>query len=248
MEREITATSNELVKTLIKLKQKKYRDLLNKVLIEGERFVTEMAERGADFEYILYSADFEGVESIDANCPKIKCSTAVMETLSQTVTPAGVIAVVRVGRRKFALPSSNFLILDRVQDPGNLGTIIRTALAFGFRDIYLFDCVDYLNDKVLRSTMGTIADVRIYNCSLNDLESLKKFEIFVADMQGENINKISVTNDICGLVLGNEANGVSPEIAILASKTVAIPMENDVESLNVAIAGGIIMNKLSNKE
>ena len=97
MEREITATSNELVKTLIKLKQKKYRDLLNKVLIEGERFVTEMAERGADFEYILYSADFEGVESINANCPKIKCSTAVMEVLSQTVTPAGVIAVVRVG-------------------------------------------------------------------------------------------------------------------------------------------------------
>ncbi len=211
-------------------------------MIEGERFVMEMAKRGAKFEYLLYE---NRPSNFSQNCTYLKCSPAVLSALSQTVTPSGVIGVVKMPKREFALPKSNFLILDEIQDPGNLGTIIRTALAFDFRDIYLFNCVDYLNDKVLRSTMGTIADVRLYEFTFDELQLLNKFDVYLADMEGESIDKISPKNNICGVILGNEANGVSDEVAQIANKTVKIPMQNDVESLNVAIAGGIIMNKFN---
>ncbi len=238
MEKSITSRNNPLIASLNKLKQKKYREETGLVLIEGERFVREMAIRGADFRYVLYSTP---PEFSLPKCEHIEATPEVLETLSSTVSPSNIIGVVSFKRREFAEPKTNFLILDHIQDPGNLGTIIRTALAFDFRYIYLYNCVDYLNDKVLRSTMGTIADVVLINAGLEELNRLKSHEILLADVAGE--GEVKTSRGVVGLILGNEANGVSAEIRVLASTTVSIPMRNSVESLNVAVAGGILMSK-----
>ena len=126
-----------------------------------------------------------------------------------------------------------------------LGTLIRTALAFDFKDIYLYNCVDWRNDKVLRSTMGTIFDVNLMECSLEQMFQLKNKNLYVADMDGLDIEIIEKTYPI-GLILGNEANGVLPEIKENINKKVKIQMKNKVESLNVAVAGAILMSKLAN--
>ncbi len=238
MEKSITSRNNPLIVSLNKLKLKKYREETGLVLIEGERFVREMVARGVEFKYALYSTPpaFPLPE-----CEKIETTPEVLAVLSNTVTPSNIVGVVSIPRREFTEPKTNFLILDHIQDPGNLGTIIRTALAFNFKFIYLYKCVDYLNDKVLRSTMGTIADVVLFDAELEDLGRLKNHEILLADMAGDEISGKSEKN--IGLILGNEANGVSDEIRSLASRVVSIPMRNSVESLNVAVAGGILMSK-----
>ena len=242
MEKEITSKNNALIKDLAKLTLKKYRNQFGLMLVEGERFICDLIKRNVNFKYILYEKKPAFADLL--NCTQIKCSAEVLKTLSQTVNSSNIIGVVHLGKREFSLPSSNFLVLDRVSDPGNLGTIIRTALAFDFKDIYLYNCVDWSNDKVLRSSMGTIADINLYECNIENLESLKKFDIFCADMHGVNIENIAKPNKIFGIILGNEANGVSKEISNLSSKTISIKMHNNVESLNVAIAGAIIMSKL----
>lgn len=244
MAKQITSRLNPLVKELVKLKKSAERAKTGLVLIEGERFVREMASRNVEFAYLFYVERPPFAEEISGE--HIECSAEVIEALSQTVTPSKVVGVVRLPRREFRAPTGNFLVLDRVADPGNLGTIVRTALAFDFREIYLYNCVDWTNDKVLRSTMGTIADVCLYECSQDDLRALQGLEIFGAIMSGENLESVSRKESKVGIALGNEANGLSDEILELCSRSVAIPMKNGVESLNVAVAGAIIMNKLSN--
>lgn len=242
MEKEITSKNNALIKDLSKLSLKKYRNETGFVLVEGERLIKDLMQRNVKFEYLLYE-QFPSFAN-NLKCEKIKCSQEVLKHLAQTVTSSNIFAVVNIKKAKFQLPNSNFLILDKVSDPGNLGTIIRTALAFNFKNIYLYNCVDWTNDKVLRASMGTIADINLFECDLDDLNKLKSYNIYCADMKGENLEKINKSKDYLGVILGNEANGVSDEIYALAKNIVSIPMQNSVESLNVAVAGAIIMNKL----
>ena len=243
MAKQITSRSNPLIKELARLKTRVARKESGLALIEGERFVCEMASRGIEFAYLLYVERPAVADEIKAE--EIECTREVIEVLSQTVSPSLVVGVVRLEKCDFMLPKGNFLVLDRIQDPGNLGTIVRTALAFDFRDIYMYNCVDWTNDKVLRSTMGTIADVRLYECDLSALERLKGYPLFGADMDGEKLEDVH-SDGIVGVALGNEANGLGTEVLSLCNRSVAIPMKNGVESLNVAVAGAIIMNKMSN--
>lgn len=244
MIKEITSKSNAYIKDLVKLKQKKNRS--NLFLIEGERFVGEAIKRGVKMDAIL-AVDVLAYLEKSAPAELIKISPEIAESLSSTVSPSGVFAVVDFPLREFREPESNFLVLDNISDPGNLGTIIRTALAFGFRDIYLYNCVDWRNPKVLRSTMGTIFDVNLFEVDFEEVQRVvSKFPVFKADMSGENLFDFEPKFDIIGVVLGNEANGVSPEIDELVIDALAIPMKNNVESLNVATAGAIIMSKLVN--
>lgn len=242
MEKEITSKNNALIKDLAKLTIKKYRKERNLVLVEGERFVGDLVARGVEIKYLLYREKPAFAEKLDAE--QILCSEEVLNCLTQTVNSSQIVGVVRLTAKPFRLPNSQFLVLDRVADPGNLGTIIRTALALGYKDIYLFNCVDWTNDKVLRSTMGTIADVNLFEVTMEDLQKLRGLTIYNADMNGVDIDSVEKPNGIFGIILGNEANGASEEIASLASQNISIKMQNAVESLNVAIAGAIIMSKL----
>ena len=239
MIREITSKSNDYIKELLKIK----KSSKGAFLIEGSRFVGEAIKRGVRLKSLLF---VDECDFCDGKCDCYRISPAIAESLSSTVSASGVFALVDWGESEFCQPKGDFLVLDNIQDPGNLGTIIRSALSFGFCHIYLKNCVNWRNPKVLRSTMGTIFDVRLYEIDFNKFESLSKLPLYKADMVGENIFSFQRKEEIIGLVLGNEANGISPEVDRLVQKSLSIPMQNNVESLNVAVAGAILMSKLAN--
>ncbi|MCQ2382211.1 MAG: RNA methyltransferase, partial [Clostridia bacterium] len=129
------------------------------------------------------------------------------------------------------------LVLDRVQDPGNMGTILRTALAFGFKTVFMIDCVDPYSPKVIRASSGMALRVNIID---TDYEHLPKDAVYyLADLDGDKPKPIHESN--YGIVLGNEGQGINPIFYQMPHKVITIPMEQNCESLNVAVAGGIIM-------
>ena len=130
-----------------------------------------------------------------------------------------------------------FLILDRIQDPGNLGTILRTASAFNFNTIYLIDCADPWSQKSIRSAMGAQFHLNIHKYNP---DHIKGSTIYIADLNGTPLSAIKPTAPF-GIIMGNEGRGVSAELKRLPHQVVTIPIKN-VESLNVAVAGGIIMH------
>lgn len=241
MTKEITSKSNDFIKYLLKLKQK--RHCSDEILIEGERFVNEAVKRGIKIKTLLYTEAPKFIHLVKAQSYQI--SPQVAKALSSTVTPSGIFALINYNASAFGMPRGDFLVLDHISDPGNLGTIIRTALAFGFKDIYLYQCADWRNPKVLRSTMGTIFDVRLYEIGYAEIIELAKLPLFKADIIGTNINTFTRNLDILGIILGNEANGISEDVDTLIKSSLSIPMKNAVESLNVAIAGAILMSKLT---
>ncbi|MBR4270941.1 MAG: RNA methyltransferase [Clostridia bacterium] len=239
MIKEILSKSNPLIKELAKLKQKKYRQKLGLVLVEGERLIKELSIRGATFEYLFFIDD----PKVKVGGELVKTNREVLLYLSQTVTTPDIIGVIKWENQAFSLPQTNFLVLDNISDPGNLGTLIRSALAFNFKYIYLLNCVDYTSDKVLRSTMGTVLDVKIVECDYSDIDKLaSKHTLILADMEGKILESYPKSDEKIGIVLGNEANGVSETLRSKVKNKIAIAMKNNVESLNVAIAGSIIMN------
>lgn len=233
---QILSKDNSKLKNWIKLKQTKYVHKTNKVLLEGKRIVDDAFKRGAKFEAVLTNFDTKQ----DFGCEKFLLNESAFNALSETKTPQGIIAVVNMEKQEFKIPKGNFLILDGVSDPGNMGTIIRTAVACDF-EIYMFNCVDFRNQKVLRSTMGTIFDAKIYELTKENLEKLKDFQIFCADMSGESVFNTEKPKGQFGIVFGNEANGIGKEFNSFNFKKISLPMKNNVESLNVAISCGIMM-------
>lgn len=247
----ITSKTNDKIVLFGKLKQKKYRDITNQAILEGQRLVMEAIERKAKIVALLISQDCEKkyLELLDENKFNIYVlSSNVYNSVALTENSQGIIAIVEFAEQKLAEPNGKFLILDNISDPGNMGTIIRTALAGGIKDIYCINCVDYRNEKVLRSTMGTIFDVMIYNIDYDIAKRLmSNYTTFVTEMRGENIYSIVPPKGIYGVVMGNEANGVSNELLCCANRTLSIPMLNNVESLNVAVATAVIIYILNNK-
>lgn len=239
---QILSKDNQKLKNWAKLKQKKYVDETNLVLLEGERLVFDAYSRGVEFEAVCVSKDL----NCNFNCPIYKMQDYMLETLCETKSPQGIVAVAKLEKKKFTPPTKNFLILDHVSDPGNLGTIIRSAVACDFQ-IYALNCVDFRNSKVIRSCMGTIFDAQIFEITSENLNELKKFCIFSATMSGQSVfQEFDVPNQF-GIVLGSEGHGISKELEQMQFKEISLPMKNHVESLNVAVSGGILMYILSNK-
>ncbi len=144
-------------------------------------------------------------------------------------------------------PKTNYLIIDGLQDPGNVGSLIRTAAACGFDYVYLIDSVKVTNSKLIRSSVGTIFNVKVFELSRKQfIEKIKEWhlKLLKADMNGTNIFRFNNTEQI-GVVVGNEGQGVSKEISDLCCMSISIPMKNNVESLNAAISGSIIMYEIS---
>ena len=177
----------------------------------------------------------------DLDVPQYLVSKDIMESISSAKSPQGVICVCKYIEEK-PISSSKILFLDNVSDPGNLGTLLRTALAFGYNDVVLRGGCSQYNEKVLQSTQGAIFSLNILNNV--DLKVLQKYDIIATEIKGSvdlsTIGKVSKHV----LVLGNEAHGVSKEILDIANKRVRIDIKN-IESLNVAVAGAIAMYELS---
>lgn len=246
----ISSLSNPQMKHIVQLQKKsRYRNEQRQFVAEGQRMVLETPEDLLVKVYI--SEDFapepEAAGWIRAHSHEV-VSSKVFKELSQTQTPQGILAVVRMAERnlKHILKGRTFLLLETLQDPGNLGTILRTAEGAGVDGVILNrTCVDIYNPKVVRSTMGSLYRVPfVYVDDLGATIGQMKaggIRLFAAHLRGKKNYYDADLTGRCGFIIGNEANGITDETAALATEYVRIPMAGKLESLNAAMAAGILM-------
>ena len=235
----ITSKSNPIIKSVSALSDKKFRKLYNQYVVEGIKPVRECIEAGCQVDRIIcveeLESSFEGATVV---------SDSVFKSISSEKTPQGVLAVVKIPQSILKSPEKSCLLLDCLQDPGNLGTVIRTANAAGYDEIYLINCTDPYSPKAVRSSMSGIFFVNIYQGTREEiLGALKGVPLICADMDGDNIFEFNPPEKFC-LCIGNEGSGISNEIKSKASHTVSIPMRSSCESLNAAVSAGIAMYAL----
>lgn len=233
----ITSASNNTIKALIKLKQKKYRDETGYYLVEGEHLVEE-AMKAKQVECLISTKD------ITSDLPIIVVSNEVMSKLSFTKSPQSIMAKCKIRKEKKLIDGKRYLILDDLQDPGNIGTLIRTALAFSIDQVILSNnCVDLYNDKLLRSMQGANFHIScIYDDLKTVISTLKKNNVKIigsALENGQDIKQIKISEKMA-FIVGNEGNGMNKDILQECDYVGYIPI-NTIESLNVAIAGSIMM-------
>ena len=233
----ITSKDNELVKKIKKLKEKKYRDLENSYIIEGIKLLKEAIQEKAKIKQIVLCDDCEKQENIPKEfmyeIAKYDCTYVtkkIFKYLSEVQTPQGILAVIEKNNKDKEIDYSQDIIvaLDDVQDPGNLGTILRTVDSIGITQILVSKgTADSYNPKVVRSTMGAIFRIKIIECEdlAKTLKEIRKhkFKIVVSSLQTENsIYDINYNKKV--IVIGNEANGVEEKIQEIADEKVKIPM------------------------
>ena len=233
---------NNLIKEL--KKQKRENDSL--LFLDNFKIIKDAIAGGLQPKYIFVDDEKNNVFA-DCNCPVYKVDRHIIEQLADSKTPQGVVCIAEYTQHIVEEPKTNFLVLDRLQDPGNVGTLIRTAFACGFEYIYLLDSVKPTNSKLVRSTVGTIFNTKIISMTSEDfIEKAKQWNLnlLVADMDGENIFTFE-NKDKIGLIVGNEGQGVSDKLIEICSHKVRIPMKQGVESLNAAISGAVIMYQIA---
>ncbi len=244
----IVSKQNEFVKKIRSLADKKNRDALGLYLAEGVKPVKEAFLTGQKVSALLGTEKgFSLLGQFDCQRKEL-LSEDVFKSVSSEKSPQGIIAVIEKPKNNLCSFSKNAVLLDGVSDPSNVGAIIRTAAAAGYKTVYITeDCADPYSPKAVRASMSGIFRVEV-KCGNRD-EILKVIDkpLLVADMKGENLFSFAVKEDFC-LVIGNEGNGVSEKVRSKASLFVSIPMQNDVESLNASVSAGIIMYHLINHE
>ena len=248
----IESKENNLFKNTKKLKERKNRNKNNKYIIEGFRLVQEAFKANIDIDYLIVAEDSVGkideflLNYITSDIKIYKISENLFKELISTETPQGILAVVNMNIMPLKSNGSFYLLCDKLQDPGNLGTIIRTAHAAGVQGIILTKgTVDIYNEKTIRSTMGSIFYMPIHydDDNLSLVNNLKEdgFNLVVTSLDTDkNFFDINLKGKVL-LTVGNEGNGVSSEVLELADTKVKIPMPGNAESLNVAIAASVIM-------
>ena len=244
MER-ITSVNNQLVKELLSLSQKKNRQEKKLFVIEGLHLVEEASK--LDLLEMVLSTDEELLNQFNTN--KYLVNEAIIKKLSTTVTPQNIIGVVKMLPNNFEVVDK-YIVLDGIQDPGNLGTIIRTSLGMGVNHFILSEsCVDIYNEKTIRATQGAIFQAKCYYTNLENIyKTLKQNgnEIIVTSLKATKaLNQIKKPTKYA-LVVGNEANGISEASENAADTLIIIPLKNNIESLNVAMALGIVLYNLEN--
>lgn len=250
----ITSKENEIVKNIKKLKDKKYRDEENKFIVEGIKMVQEAIKENAKISKIVICEDCINDGSIKqellyeiAKHDCIYVSQKVFQTITDVTNPQGILAVVEKENREDSIfyDEDVIVVLDGVQDPGNLGTILRTIDSVNLKQVILSEkTADPYNPKVVRSTMGAIYRVNIIRAKsiIETLKNIKKhkYDIVATSLETDkSIYDIKYKKKV--IIIGNEANGVSKEVLDLANEKVKIPMLGKTESLNAAVATGIIL-------
>lgn len=237
----IKSDSNEKYKYINKLKKKKYRKKEGVFVAESIKIVEQIP---SDME-VLYVFVNEDMKDFKTDYPKIVFSNSLFKKLSSLENPEGVSAVLKI-KDPCDISSTKVLLLDHLQDPGNLGTIIRSAEAFGFKDIILLNnCVDIYNEKTIRASMGSIFRLNFLEYSIDKLKDLlNDYRLILADMDGKSPDYFKNNKKII-LAIGNEANGIGNDLRNLTKDFVSIKMQGEIESLNAAIAASILMNNLA---
>lgn len=236
----ISSKSNNKIATAKKLLDKKHRAKANLFLVETKKVIQEAINSGLNPVTLFIQADKPDVFNCFDQVYFVK--DTVLKELSSTVTTDGYIAVFEQKKQLKEYNGGKFLILDNLQNPDNFGAIMRTALACDFTQIFCINCVDYYNPKTIRASMGNQFRLNIVNIDYNDINALfKNADIYMADMHGKNLFTLQNFSKNTGFVIGNEGNGISQQIKQLTTKTISIPMQNNVESLNASISASVIM-------
>ncbi len=260
----ITSTGNAQVRELVKLmKKSRERDRQNVFLVEGPRMTGELLddrEWQKQIQKVYFSESFTKksgnlTEAFVRQCRTEILSDSVFEYVSDTKTPQGILAVVE--RRTYSRDdilrdlsgqgrAPFVIVLDNLQDPGNMGTVFRTAEAAGATGIMMSsDCVDIYNPKVVRSTMGAL--FRVPYCRTDDLSGAVKdlknagIRVYAAHLEGKNDYDREDYRGGTAFLIGNEGNGLKEETAACADCRIRIPMEGKAESLNAAVAAAVLM-------
>lgn len=247
----LTSLKNDLVKRAASLKMKKYRQKEGLFLLEGKRAVEEALASHWTLRALFFTRLPEGWErrAEESTLSWYEVPLAVLQKITATEDPQSVAALVEIRQENldsFAPERGLVLVLDQIRDPGNLGTLIRTADALGAAGVVLLeDTADLYNPKVVRSTMGSLFHLPVCTgVKAGELEAWCRkngYALWATALEGaEDVTKLQWPAKTA-LVLGSEAEGVSPEILAAADQKVKIPMAGQAESLNVAVAGGIVM-------
>lgn len=237
----LTSKNNPLIKETAALKEKKGRKETGLFLVEGRKMAKECQKSDFEIERVFVAESYEG----EVDFPEevvVRVSDDVFRHLSDEKTPQGILCRVRIPDTPLEAPKGKCLLLDGVADPGNLGTILRTANAAGYTEAYLTkECADPFSPKSVRASMSGVFFTKIYRAERTEILSvLKETPILIADMGGSNVFSYVPPKQFA-LVIGNEANGVSDEVKKAAFHTIKIPMQDTQESLNAAVSAGIIM-------
>jgi TrmH family RNA methyltransferase len=241
----IQSAQNAIYKDWRKLEQRKGRERSKQFLIEGPHLVEEALKTNQIVAVILDEETPQPYEETKEVPPLFRLSHELFLSLAQTETPQGIMAVIQMGKNLTNWENGRFLLIDAVQDPGNLGTMIRTADAAGFDHVILGKgTVDPYNSKTLRSGQGSHFHVNLFQAELEDcLRELKKNQIPVlgTSLQGHDLREFTPPDtDNVALLMGNEGSGVARTLLEQADHLVKIPMYGQAESLNVAVATGIL--------
>ena len=236
----LSSLNNEKVKAWEKLLQKKYRDKENLFIVEDDHLVNEALKTNCVKEIIT-------IIDQEYDVPTYIVTKEIMRKISSQVTIPNIIAICY--KKEFHNLEGNIIVLDDIQDPGNLGTILRSAVAFNFPNIILSNnSVDIYNPKVIRASEGMIFHLNILRCDIKEfLNNLNEdyVKVTTSVKNGTNIKDIKAKK--YAIVLGNEGAGVKDEISALCPKKVYINMQNNCESLNVGVAGSILMYEVYNE-
>ncbi|MEN8904526.1 MAG: RNA methyltransferase [Clostridiales bacterium] len=251
MLKKINSKNNQIIKRYSLLKTKKKRDILKRFIIEGHKFVNEAIKEKVSIRSILVSDSFYYSNKIFIDKLSLEYDiyifdNSLLKRISDTENSQGILAEIDFNKSDNKIVNDHILILDEISDPGNMGTIIRSADAFGFNFIYLIQgCVDIYNSKVLRSTMGSV--FRVSTILINDREDFikelknKEYKIFSTSLEGREFNFFRDSFQKKAFVIGNEASGISEIFKKESDFLIKIPICKKVESLNAAVAASIIM-------
>ncbi|MDO5718397.1 MAG: RNA methyltransferase [Tissierellia bacterium] len=245
----IKSKENKLYKYLKSLSLKKYRIKNNSYLIEGIK-LTEEAIRENLIQKLILSESFVGnfKEFTEGFEDYYIFSDNLFRELTDMINPEGILGLAEIKKTDDQISSSRVLCLDGIKDPGNMGTIIRSAEAFGFKQIILInDCVDIYNPKVIRASMGSLFRTDFIELSsYSELKSIASgdYALIATGLKGIDIKDIDIDSKSI-LIIGSESHGISKEVLSIADIITSIPMRGDLDSLNAAIAASIYMYELS---
>ena len=236
--------SKNQVKLIQKLQQKKYRNELNLFIVEGKKSIVEFLQAGYRLELLIATEVFATVLN---GQPVTLVSKEELRKVSSLKNPDEGLAIFHQRQHKGILQEGVILALDNVQDPGNLGTLIRLCDWFGIETLICnSQTVDCYNPKVVQATMGSLTRVAVHYVDLAGFLATCALPLYAMDLDGENLYTTEFPED-CVLILGNEANGISPEVRVLADGIITIPRFGKLqqtESLNVAMAGAIVVSQV----
>lgn len=242
----ISKNQQKLIRSLA---QKKHRKIEQKFLVQGEKNVLELLDSDLVIEQIFSTQAFASSHSGKLLSHSVVITTEEqLAKVSTLVTNDAAIAIVKIPPTPSLPTNGLILVLDGVSDPGNLGTIIRVADWYGISQVVLSqECADPYNPKTISATMGSFARVATIRANLADYLASLTIPVYGAYLGGENLHSAKITGDLA-LVMGSESHGISESLAKFISHRITIPAFGAAESLNVAMAAGIILDNIKRQQ